>query len=267
MIKDDISNYLNGKSFDLMVTSTIGEHESIVGDDTRYVLTSKEVKLTGLPRFDRLRKLGNICPESNQTLILVAPTWRNWLTKPPRPGTYRRELVDDFAETEYGQNWFGLLRSDVIAELCAEQGLRVGFLPHPNLQASLDDAALPDHVTALTYADNDVQELFARSAVTVTDYSSIVFNSAYIDRPVVYFQFDRERVERGAHVGRKGYFDYERDGFGAVTYDLAHAERAICDAAAQGRRTPAPYDARIAEAFPDRDGKCCKRIVAQIRSL
>ena len=41
-------------------------------------------------------------------------------------------------------------------------------------------------------------------AVLVTDYSSIAFNAAYIERPVVYFQFDADRVLGGAHVGQPG---------------------------------------------------------------
>ena len=251
-----------------MVTSTKAEHESIVGDDTRYVLTSKEVTRTGLPRFDRLRVLGDRVTEASQTLILIAPTWRNWLAKPPQPGEYRRELVDDFMSTEYAENWVGLLQSEALARVCQQQGLRVGFLPHPNMQASLKHLSpLPPHVDALTYADNDVQELFARAAVTVTDYSSLVFNSAYINRPVVYFQFDRGRVERGGYGQRVGYFDYERDGFGAVTETLSDAEHAIEETLGRGRRTQSPYDARIAEAFPDRDGKCCKRVTAAIRAL
>ena len=55
--------------------------------------------------------------------------------------------------------------------------------------------------------------------------------------------------------------------FGAVAFDLADAETAIGDALAAGRRTAEPYRTRIAEAFPDRDGRCCERTVAAVRAL
>ena len=54
VIKDDISRWLNGKGIDLFVTSTPQEHESIAGDHTPYRYTTREARLTGLPRFDKV---------------------------------------------------------------------------------------------------------------------------------------------------------------------------------------------------------------------
>ena len=65
VIKDDLSGWLNPKVIDTFVTSTRQEHESIAGDDNGYVFTSKEVQLTGLPRFDKLRRIGLRVPEDN----------------------------------------------------------------------------------------------------------------------------------------------------------------------------------------------------------
>lgn len=266
VIKDDIAGWLNGKRIDLFVTSTPAEHASIVGDGTRYAFTSKEVHRTGLPRFDRLRALAAGVPEAERRTILVAPTWRNWLSAPLQVGRYRREVAHTFPGSEYARSWLGLLRSERLRALCEEQGLRIGFLPHPNLQPILDDLELPSHVDALRYADHDVQHLFAAARVMVTDYSSVVFNAAYVDRPVVYFQFDAERVRLGGHLGREGYFDYERDGFGPVAFDLSSAEEAVVAAARTGVVPPA-YAERAAAAFPDRDGRCCERVVERIRQL
>ena len=84
-----------------------------------------------------------------------------------------------------------------------------------------------------------MQGLYARCALLVTDYSSVAFNVAYIDRPVVYFQFDRDEMLGGRHVGRKGYFEYERDGFGPVVTDLHAAELAIVAAIERGSRAGA----------------------------
>ncbi len=267
VIKDDLSGWLNRKKIDLFITSTPAEHESIAGDDNRYVYTAKEVRRTGLPRFDRLRALAATTGPDEQRTILVAPTWRDWLSAPLEVGRYRREVSHTFPGSEYAESWLGLLRSDTLRRVCREQGLQVGFLPHPNMQPILDTIELPDHVVPLRYEDNDVQALFARAALLVTDYSSVAFNAAYVERPVVYFQFDAERVRMGAHRGRAGYFDYERDGFGPVTYTLADAEAAVEATTGAGRRTGEPYRSRIEVAFPDRDGQCCARVVRAIRSL
>jgi glycosyltransferase involved in cell wall biosynthesis len=203
VIKDDLSNWLNPKDIDLFVTSTPGEYESIAGDHTPYRFTSREVKLTGLPRFDRLREVGARVRPDQRDLILVSPTWRDWLFPPLAVGSQKRSIsLEDFLETDYAHNWLALLTSPVIAEAAELQGLSVGFLPHPNLQSILEGLDLPPHVQPLSFAGNDVQEYFARAAVLVTDYSSTAFNAAYIDRPTVYFQFDADRIAADVRAGR-----------------------------------------------------------------
>jgi hypothetical protein len=80
----------------------------------------------------------------------------------------------------------------------------------------------------------------------------------------VYFQFDRAAMLGGAHVGRQGYFDYERDGFGPVTVDVASAERAIVAAIRHGARPKRQYQARIDATFPVRDGGACARVAEAV---
>lgn len=266
VIRDDISGWLNRKELDLFITSSPAEHESIVGDGSNYVFTEKEVKRTGLARFDRLAKIASTVPDAAQDLILIVPTWRSWLSPELEPGA-QRQVVSDFENTDYARNWFGLLHSSALRELCAAEGLRIGFLPHPLIQSAMARVRLPQHVLSLRYDDSDVQRLFARAAIMVTDYSSTVFNAAYIDRPVSYFQFDREVVEAGGHVGKKGYFDWERDGFGPVSFTVADAVSDIVATVEAGRRLSGPYAARAARTFPERDGRCCERTVAAIEAL
>lgn len=260
VIKDDISGWLNGKSIDTFITSTRHEYDSIAGNGNSYVFTAKEVQLTGLPRFDKLRRIGASIPPDRRDLLVLAPTWRQWLLPPLAKGSQRRTVLDDFHDSQFADEWLGLLRSPVLAQRCREQGLKIGFLPHPNLQSAVPELQLPDHVEVLSYDVEDVQLHFARAAVLVTDYSSVAFNAAYIDRPVVYFQFDADRVLGGAHVGRRGYFSYERDGFGPVASSVAGAEEAVSETLRCGRAPSALYQERIQGTFPVRDGKCCKRV-------
>jgi hypothetical protein len=221
--------------------------------------------MTGLPRFDRLRRIGASVEPAERDLILLTPTWRHWLLPPLIKGSQRRAgTAEEFHDSEFARQWLALLRSPELAGLAAEQGLTIGFLPHPNLQQAMAGMELPPGVLALGYEGTDVQQYFARAAVLVTDYSSIAFNAAYIERPVVYFQFDAERLAAGAHVGRPGYFDYRRDGFGPVTENLDDAIREIAATLRAGRAPRPPYAERIAATFPNRDGRCCRRITDAI---
>lgn len=268
VIQNDLSRWLSPKKIDLFLTSTRAEHASIVGDHNRYAFTSKETQLLGMPRLDDLRARAERLSHEPD-LVLVAPSWRYWLSKPPTPESPRRkQVIDDFATTDYAENWLGLLRSEELAAACREHGLRIGFLPHPNMEAALDRIELPPEVMPLRYSDGDVRDLFTRAAVLVTDFSSVAFNTAFLERPAVYFQFDRERVEAGDHSGRRGYFSYETDGFGPVVGELEDAVEATVRATAQAGRLVAPYSDRATEAFgPVRDGKCCERVVAAVENL
>ena len=264
VIKDDLSVWLNRKPIEVFVTSTRAEYDSVAGDHTTYLFTGKETVLTGLPRFDRLREIGAEYPAEKRDLVLVVPTWRQWLVAPLASGSQRRQASADVLESEFVTEWLSFLRSDDLRDACAAHGLTVGFLPHPNLQALLPELDLPDHVLALKYAGEDVQHFFARAAVMVTDYSSVAFNAAYIDRPVVYLQFDADRMFGGEHVGRGGYFQYSRDGFGPVTETVEEAVAETVAALGRGRAPAAEYAARIQAAFGERDGRCCERVTEAI---
>jgi glycosyltransferase involved in cell wall biosynthesis len=264
VIKDDLSRWLNYKQIDLFVTSTVPEHASIAGDHTGYPFTTKETVLTGLPRFDRLQQVGQRFPVEKRDLVLLTPTWRQWLVENLEAGSQERNLGAAALDSEFVQEWVGLLRDPGLARACEEAGVRLGFLPHPNLAKLLPALDLPPHVLTFSYDGNDVQELFARARVLVTDYSSIAFNAAYLERPVVYFQFDAEQVLMGAHVGQRGYFSYERDGFGPVVQERGSAVTSIRDALAEGGAPLPEYLERIEATFPHRDGGCSERVVQAV---
>lgn len=265
VIHTNLSRWLNIKPIDVFITSSSQEYVSIAGDHTPYAFTTKEVKLTGLPRWDRLRKISLSVPDERRDLVLVMPTWRSGLVPLLMPKSQRRAIDPEFYSSEYAINWMNLVKSSDLLEACAQQDLTIGFLPHPNVQPALSGMDLPPQVLPLTFADNDVQQLFARAAVFITDYSSVAFDAAYINRPVVYFQFDRDTFLGGEHHGRHGYFEYERDGFGPVAQTLEEAIRVILDTIQAGRSPSPMYQARIDATFPLRDGRCCKRVVDEIK--
>ena len=259
----DLSSWLNQKRIDLLLSCTPGEHAAFVDDHTPYILTTKETRLTGMPRWDRLLEIDAEWPEERRDLLLISPTWRVPLA-PLDAGSHRRGIAPEFLESEYARNWLAVLNSDALAEACEREGLRMGFLPHPNMQRVLEHLTLKPIVQPFTFAKDDVQELFARSAAFVTDYTSMAFDAAYINRPIVYFQFDLESLNSGDHFGRGGYFDYDRDGFGPVARTLEDVEAATLETLGIGRRPAPAYQARMDAAFGLRDGKCIERALDEI---
>ncbi|WP_177191332.1 bifunctional glycosyltransferase/CDP-glycerol:glycerophosphate glycerophosphotransferase [Flavimobilis marinus] len=267
VIKDDISRWLNPKPIDLFVTSTPAELDFVGGDHSPFRFTRREVTMAGLPRFDRLYRAGHEVATEAQDLILVTPTWRFWLAPRTAEATQHREMADDLLQSDYVRQWRDLLASEELKRIADERGLTIAFMPHPNMELLLDAMRLPAHVKLIRYVGTDIARTFARAGVLVTDYSSVAFNAAYMDRPVVYFQFDAKAFFAGAHVGRGGYFEYERDGFGPVRADLEGALSAIDEVTLAGRRAASPYAERIAAAFPTRDGRSSERVVAAMKKL
>jgi CDP-glycerol glycerophosphotransferase (TagB/SpsB family) len=53
----------------------------------------------------------------------------------------------------------------------------------------------------------------------ITDFSSIAVDYAIAGSNIVYFQFDREEYYKN-HTAKKGWFDYDLDGFGPVFFNI-----------------------------------------------
>lgn len=266
VIKDDMSHHLSNQPFDLIVTTSPEEYASIIADDTPYTYTARETRRTGLPRHDQLLKLSSRTPPAEVNFIFVMPTWRAKLNKARTSSNRMRDPKATFAESEYVRSWRLLLRSDKLHEMVEAHGRMLVFMPHPGSVPYLDAFDVPAHVEVVTKKDVRIQQVFCRSTVMITDYSSVAFEMAYLRRPVVYYQFDREQFY-GDHTYRLGYFDYDRDGFGPVATRqeevIASLERILSNDA-----QPEPeYLARMERALPERDGQACKRVFESILEI
>lgn len=257
--KDDLSRWINSKPVDLMITATPDEHEYIVGDGSPYAFGTKEVRLTGFPRHDRLLALARARTPSEEKLLLIMPTWRRELLLGQKAGGNDRHLLENFWQTTYATEWRKVLESERLQSVAAAHGWQIAFIPHPNMQDYLTDSPLPSHVRTHQFRDVDIQQTLARAATLVTDFSSIAFDVAYLERPVVYFQFDQDTFFNGMHAYRRGTWSYEENGFGPVTVDAESAIEAITAILERGGTADPLYAERMRSTFPFRDGQCSRR--------
>lgn len=268
VIKDDMSHWLSDQPFDIFVTSSPAEHASIAGDDTPYTYTDRETRRIGLPRHDRLLELARQLPVEDIDTILLMPTWRGKLVaQGDEPGTDPVAFRAAFRASEYATSWRALLGSDALRRVAERRGKRLVFMPHPGSAPFLDAFDAPAHIEVVTKAATSIQPLFCRSAAMVTDFSSVAFEMAYLRRPVVYFQFDRDRFFAGDHNWREGYFDYDRDGFGPVAMTPDEVARQLDLLLAPDAPALGEYLARMERALPDRDGGACQRAFEAVRGI
>lgn len=261
VIVHDQSEWFNDMMPRFLVTSTPQEYGSIVGQGSAYRLTERETHLVGLPRHDLLYLAG---ATAKKDTLFIMPTWRQNLTVVE--GVEKKRIATpEFARSEYVKRWRSFVNSERLRKLCEEHGKSLVFCPHPNFGEFLDKFDIPAWVEGVNALKADsLQPYFARTDILVTDYSSVAFDLAFLDRPVVYYQFDRDVFYAG-HIYKTGYFDFERDGFGPLSTDETQALDGI-EAALSGNEDPR-FERRRHETFPFRDGHCRERLYKELQRL
>ncbi|WP_144584111.1 CDP-glycerol glycerophosphotransferase family protein [Campylobacter coli] len=252
--QNDVSKWLNSRKMDLFITSTGTEYDSIANDYNHYKFGKKEVVLTGFARHDALLKNN----KTHTKQIIIMPTWRHYLSGLMIGNSGIRELKDDFKESEYFQKWNLLLNSNTLQKLCEKYSYVIVFNPHPNIIPYLKDFNIPSYIKIANHNES-LQELFCNSSLMITDYSSVAFEMAYLNKPVIYYQFDREEFF-SSHTLQKGYFDYEKDGFGPVIEDEESLLKELENLLQNDCNPFGIYKDNIDSTFAFKDGKCCERI-------
>ena len=135
------------------------------------------------------------------------------------------------------------------------------FLPHPNMRQYIGHFTRAPGIELA--GDQQIQHLLARCSLLLTDYSSIAFDVALIRRPVVYFQFDRDEIWL-RHTYSRGYFDYDRDGFGPVARTIEQAVSLCEEALSAGGVMKEPYASRARASFRSEPGGACEQIYRQL---
>lgn len=259
--KDDVSNWLNKYSKNLygFVTAAIPEHKSIVDPNSRYFYTDREVWLTGFPRYDRLYR-------DDQKQVVIMPTWRKYLMSHFDRETGDWVLKAGFEQSAFFRFYNGLLNDERLLDAAKRYGYQVCFFPHPTLQRFMGMFQKAEQVKFLD-PYTQYRDIYATSSLILTDYSSAVYDFAYLRKPIMYTHFDAEEFFRGEHVYEKGYFDYERDGFGEVEYDLEDTVDRIIEYMANGCQMKDKYKERVDQFFAYNDQNNCQRLYDRIMEL
>lgn len=259
VIGNDLSNWLGRpkKNIRGFVTTAKPEYESIVNGNYHY--TEKQVWLTGLPRFDRLY-------QDSRKWITIMPTWRKYLMDSLNRDTGKWSLRDTIKGSSFIRFYNALLNDRRLLDAAEKHGYEIKFLPHPTLQSHLDLFEKNDRVAVLGM-QTAYRDIYAHSDLVVTDYSSAVFDFAYLRKPLIYTQFDADEFFAGEHVCTKGYFDYERDGFGEVEHDLDGTVNRIIEYMEDGCRLKDEYADRVEKFFAFNDRNNCQRVYEKLMAL
>ena len=254
--ENDVSGWLNRRNmnFSGFVTSAHAEYRSLL-DTPSYGYAEQNIWLTGMPRFDRLFS------EDHPRLIAIMPTWRQYLSGKANLELQTWAVVESFSDSEYCKFYSALLSDPQLLSTAKEFGYTIAFFPHPALQAHLDAFRFPPEIR-LMGLEEEYRTVYAESALVVTDYSSAVFDFAFMKKPVLYVQFDKERFFSEHYT--RGYYDYEKDGFGEVEYDLDSTVKRMIEYMHSGCKMKPVYEQRVERFFAFHDRSNCQRLYEKL---
>lgn len=201
----------------------------------------------GYPRNDRVvrasletrnrvrRELGNISEAT--VLVLYAPTWRE----------YNRNAIGDIKSVNYLEPNTELPR-----------GFKMMYRAHSMTQATHGKNTAGGAIDVTNYPD--IAELFLAADVLITDYSSVMFDFAITDKPIIFLTPDIEKYE----AERGFYFDLRAQAPGPICKNTAEVIEALKDT----ERAPLVYRGNY-ESWKKKftgldDGSAAARVVAQV---
>jgi CDP-glycerol glycerophosphotransferase (TagB/SpsB family) len=258
IIKDNLP-YLHYKNAKLsMFTVTTKKEYDYVCKEFGY--PDGVIQQLGLCRYDTLIN------ESDGKYILIMPTWRQWIAH-ETTNSKKAENFKSFKETNYFKKWMELLNSKELEMICRTSNKKVIFYPHRNMQKFINDFNIKnkEHIIIGSWPEYDVQDLLKKSSLLITDYSSVAMDFAYLNKPVIYYQFDYEQF-RSWHL-EEGYFSYKDDGFGYVKEDLPEIIRLIEFYINNNFELENRHKNRINDFFDLKDNKNCERTYLKIKEI
>lgn len=246
--QNNVSKLLHkyNKPIDYFITSAQREAVDIID---KYGFLNKEVKITGLARFDLLKN-----KDIKKYIITFMPTWRPQLLL----GT-----DEQFLESEFYKRTYSFLSDNKIKEWVQKSNVEIQFHLHPRMsERFIQYYKGLKHIKITDYTN--YKEVISSSALLITDVSSVAFDVAYLNKPVVYYQFDLDDIYKYA-IYSPGYFKYESDGFGPVARNEQDLIKVVESIRQNQFKLDSKYYERIKRFFAYTDKNNRKRIYEEIK--
>jgi CDP-glycerol glycerophosphotransferase (TagB/SpsB family) len=205
--------------------------------------SDKRAPILGFTRWDILEDKSNPA----HPVVLMMPTWRRWL-----------EDVDDqtFLDSDYFKSYSALINNSALLELLERRGVVLKYFIHPKLHEQLRHFdKTSERIQLIDIDTTPLNELIMECSALVTDYSSVSWDVLYMDKPVVYYQFDQERYleESGSYV------DLNVDLPGPVCMDAESVVNAVADIIDSGFELSSEYKNLAKKWYAFKDRNNCER--------
>lgn len=203
-----ISNTSYGGSIRKFIVSSYKEGQ-LLADKKQF--WEDELAVTGFARYDKL----DLDSQKTGSYIWIMPTWRDWLVK----------LEENFLQTDFYKNYSLILGNAELIKLLKRKKQKIVFSLHTEFEKykhffeKYENEVV--HITDMH--EKSITDRVKECSMIVTDYSSVVFDVVYLNKPCLFFQFDQE-----IYVKYRGsYVDLETDLPGEVVHEAANCLAAL----------------------------------------
>lgn len=233
---------------DLFVASSQAEKEII---SRQFGYSDNEIIVTGLARWDKL-----VSDKETPSMIFYMPTWRNWI---------RDASEQEFVETDYFKAYSQILNSDRLAEILEKNNVHMIFCFHPKFRDYMHciEAKSPN-ITMVGYDEGiAVNKLLMKCSMFITDYSSASWDVLYMNKPVLFYQFDYDM-----YMDRQGsYINMETSIFGCRVTDFDSFIVKLSEIIESGFIYISDNNKNRDDYFTDFDNNHCEKIYGYISEM
>ncbi len=261
MINHGIGFLKNGKkyyhkstfSLNDLITSLSPKHKNIFTSEYGYL--DEEVVITGYPRFDSLVDTSSNSKWNNT--ILFMPTFRD----------REQKLGSEFKKTQLYKRIRMLIKDKILMKSLTQSNSHIAIYLHQNIQyySKYLDCFSRDNVHIVRQEEFTVTQLLKMSKLLITDYSSVLFDFVYMNKPFISYQFDYNEFISSRKD--KPFIDMRKDLPGYVVnshQDLIHLIQNIIK---NNFLISAEHVKHAQEYFTYRDKGNCQRVYHAIKNI
>ena len=229
------------KSYNIATAISDFEENIMVNE---WGMNKDAVCVLGSARQDNLPL--NTKPKTND--ILYMPTWRDWI----------KFNDGKFIDTEYFKNIMSLLNDEKLNNILDEKNVNIKFYMHHLMHEFIDDIKENISGKRIIFLDKDVTlaDEITSSIANITDYSGVAMDFMYMNRPILFYQFDIDKYKN--EVG--SYIDLDKEMFGYISHNKDEAVNQLINLIESGFEVKQNQEEARNKFFRYNDNDNCERI-------
>ena len=231
----------------------VSSHFEVKNLTERYCYKPDQLITAGMPRYETIDRT-----KKAKRKLLFAPSWRSYLAKNVTPTTYSVNTAT-FQSSDYYKNFARFLASPKLASLLEQYDLTLDVKMHPII-AQYADTLFELSSDRIRYVGKTVD--LSDYKAFITDFSSFVFDYAYLCRPVLYFVPDYAQFRSGMNLYRALDLEFD-EAFGPLAKDPETAVDLLEAFCKQDFLPQEPYRERMEQFYLPMEN-CCEGIYRHI---